>query len=106
MASYLLFLFEVTMHGFDLTPLWWWFGFLGIYIVLFVMWKLPPLKDKPLLYYFLLLGSYGFITLAFYVKFNYNFTVIAVSFLAWFIITGFKLALRAYVNHQARNYRR
>ena len=90
------------MHGFNLAPLGWWFGFLAVYTVLILMWKLPPLRDKPLLYYFLMLGSYGFITLAFYVKFNYNFTVIAVSFVIWFFITGFKLGMRAYVNHRAR----
>ncbi len=90
------------MHGLDLAPLGWWFAFLGIYLVLLVMWKLPPLKDKPLLYYFLLLGTYSAITLMFYVKFNYNFTVIAVSFVIWFVVTAFKLGVRYYINNRSR----
>lgn len=57
--------------------------------------------------YFLLIGTYGVITLALYVKFNYDFLIIAVSFLMWFAITAFKLGMRAWVNYRSRSrYRR
>ncbi len=93
------------MHGLNLAPLVWWFGFLGIYFVIFVMLELPPLKDRPLFQYFLVLGTYSFVTLALYVKFNYDFLIIAVSFLMWFAITGFKLGARWYMNYQIRKRR-